>query len=273
MPDRTWVDRYLNLLQLEREPPRLDALTRLCHAQVTRVPFDNVSSILRRRETPRGPVQRLDLEATLGTWERRAGGGVCVDATPTFRRLLTELGYTARPILARISFPGSHQASIVPLDGRDFLVDVANGAPFVEPIRIDSETVLRRAGLGWRFRPAPDPDTLIQDRLVNGDWTPFCYYTLCEASAEDIESAYQRHHTHGESWVVGNLTIVRSTETEVIRLRDDELVRYSDSGVLTQRVAERDLPTLAGDVFGLPELRVLEAVAALRTFPTSVAAG
>jgi arylamine N-acetyltransferase len=181
-----------------------------------------------------------------------------------FRRLLVELDYAARPTLARISFPGSHQASIVGLDGREYLVDVANGAPFFAPIPLDAETVLRRGGLAWRFHPDTDPEILIQDRELDGTWTPFCYYTLPAASAEDVELAYQRHHAPGESFVVGNLTVVRSTETEMFRLRDDELVRYSDSGVVTERVADKDLPAVAADVFDLPTLPISEAATALR---------
>jgi arylamine N-acetyltransferase len=260
-----WLERYLRLLNLDREAASLDALGRLCRAQVLGVPFENISSIMRRARTPDGPVERLDLDTTLQAWEARAGGGVCVDATPMFRRLLQALGYSARPVLAQISFPASHQASIVTLHGREYLVDVANGAPFFEPIPIDEPTVIRRAGLGWRFQRA-SADILVQDREIAGEWIPFCHYTLTAASDAEIEAAYQRHHTLGESWVVGNLTLVRCTEFEVIRLRDDELARYSASGPSVERVPKHGLPRVAAELFGLPNLPVVAAVDSLETF-------
>ena len=203
-----WATRYLHVLELEPSSPTLEFLGRLCRAQVTRVPFENATAILRRRAAADGPAATLDEDAMLAAWEARAGGGVCVDAAPMFRHLLQVLGYTVRPILAQISFPGSHQASIVTLDGGEYLVDVANGAPFFEPIPLDEPAVVRRAGLAWRFR-RDSGSMLVQDREIAGEWAPFCFYTLREASPEEIEAAYQHHHTPGVSWVVGNLILVR----------------------------------------------------------------
>ena len=38
------------------------------------------------------------------------------------------------------------------------------------------------AGLAWRFR-REGPDMLVQDRLIEGTWTPFCHYALPAATA------------------------------------------------------------------------------------------
>jgi len=263
-----WATRYLRLLglsSLEFTAPSLDGLGRLCRAQVTRVPFENVTAILRRAGAGVAtPVPALDTNAMLDAWEAGAGGGVCVDVTPTFSRLLIGLGYAARPTLAQISFPGSHQASIVTLDGGEYLVDVANGAPFFEPIPLDRETIVTRCGLVWRFR-RETPEVFVQDRSINGDWQPFCRYSVAFADASDVEAAYQRHHRVGESWVVENLTLVRCTDDEVVRLRDDQLACYSASGTLSERVAESDLARIAADIFGVAALPVDAALHALRS--------
>ena len=208
--------------------------------------------------------QRSISNRCLSTWEARAGGGVCLDATPTFRRLLVSLGYTARPTLARISFPGAHQASIVELDEREYLVDVANGAPFFEPIPLDEETIVSPCRPGVAVSIRESPDMLVQDRLIGGTWTPFCHYTLPSAKDVDIEAAYQRLHVPGASFVVTNLTVVRCTASVVLRLRDDELARYSDSGATLERIELDALPALLADVFDAPAMPVLEAEAALR---------
>jgi arylamine N-acetyltransferase len=258
-----WVERYLRLLGLEREPPSLPALARLVRAQVLTVPFENVTAILRRARAGEGPVPPVDTDAMLDAWEARGGGGVCFDATPTFQRLLRELGYTLRPSTALISFPGSHQASVVEIDGAEYMVDAANGAPFLEPIPLDRETTLNAAGLSWRFRRESD-DVFVQDRLIDGEWRPFCQYTLSPVDPAAQEAAYQRHQLAGETWVVGNLTLVRSTSDEVYRLRDDQLAHYSADGVRTETIAEEDLPRVAAEVFGLPALPVAAAYAALK---------
>ena len=61
-----------------------------------------------------------------------------------------------------------------------------------------------------------------------------------------------------------NLTVVRCTETEVLRLRDDELARYSDSGATLEQVELDALPALVAETFDAPAMPVLEAAAALR---------
>jgi arylamine N-acetyltransferase len=153
-----WVMQYLDLLQVEHAEPSLAALTRVTRAQVLGVPFENITSILRRAAQGDGAVGPLDAEATLRRWRRGEGGGVCFEVVAMFDRLLTGLGYLTYPVLARISFPGSHQANLVELDGERYLVDVGNGAPFLEPIPLHGQVEVRQAGLGWRFHADAAPD-------------------------------------------------------------------------------------------------------------------
>ena len=68
----------------------------------------------------------------------------------------------------------------------------------------------------------------------------------------------------GQTWVVGNLTLVRCTPQAVHRLRDDELVTYTAAGKRVERLeGDAAFRRAAGDVFGLPALPVTEARAAL----------
>jgi arylamine N-acetyltransferase len=262
----SWVSRYLALLglpEMAEERPSLEALRKLTRAQVQNVPFENITAILRRAGVgAEGPVPPVDLEALLASWEAGAGGGVCFDATPMFRRLLDELGYQTSLALARISFMGSHQAVVVTLDSAEYLVDVANGAPFFDPIPLDRETIVRHGALAWRFT-RESPGGVLQDRYIDGQWTPFCWYDLQAPEAEAIEAAYQRHHLPGETWVVGNLTLVRCTDDAVVRLRDTELIRFSAEGATTERFEPEQLPRVAAEVFGVPSLPIARAHAVL----------
>src|SRR5215212_6151814 len=127
---RGWVERYLALLEVEHPAPSPEALARLTRAHVGTVLFENVTSILRRQAHPAGPVPSVDPEAVLVGWERGRGGGVCFELVELFGRLLIGLGYRAWPVLGDMKFPAAHQALLVELDGRRYLVDVGNGAPF-----------------------------------------------------------------------------------------------------------------------------------------------
>ena len=290
-----WRERYLASLGMTGvagERPSLEALARLVRAQGETGVFENVTAILRRARAGDGPVPPVDLDALLRARVERRGGGVCFEHTPMFRQLLAALGYRVQPILAQISFPGSHHATVVDFegaggveggvvgvnggsdgDGARYLVDIGGGAPLWQPIKIGDAVEIRHAGLGYRLRP-PGPaetegegnetDVYVQERWIDGEWQVFCRYDLRPAGAAAREAAYQRHQLAGETWVVGNLTLVRCTAEAVYRLRDDELVTHTAAGKRTEHLeTDADYRRVAAGVFGLPGLPIEEARAAL----------
>jgi arylamine N-acetyltransferase len=262
-PSRDWVRRYLALLGVEHPAPALDALARLTRAHLLRVPFENVSAILRRRAHGSAPVAPLDEEDVLAGWEARRAGGVCFEHAHLFGRLLDGLGYEVQPVAGDIAFPGSHQALAVRLAGARWLVDVGNGAPFFDPIPLDRPLELRRPGLGWRFGPDPsDPDAWIQERGVDAGWSRFCRYRLLPAPDAEREAAYQRHHLAGETWVTASLVLIRCTEDEVLTFRDGELTRFAADGRRVERLEDPAGWARLPDAFGLPALPLAEAARA-----------
>lgn len=262
-----WVCRYLDLLGVEHPQPDLETLGRLAWAHLSAVQFENVTSILRRRAHLGHPVPPLSPETLLAAWEQKRGGGLCFEVADTFGRLLVALGFQARVVLGFITFLGSHHAILVQVDGRRFLVDVGNGAPFFEPIPLDRPFEVRRAGLAYRFRPGDAPEMWLQDRWIDGAWAPFCRYELASPGPAQCAATFQRHHTPGDGWVVGRLTLARCTEDAVSRLRDQEFTRFTAEGKHTEQVTQpEDRARLVADVFGLPRLPVEEALRALADF-------
>ncbi len=261
-----WTRRYLTLLGVDSDvlpPPDLATLRRIARAHVAVVPFESITSVLRRRTHVGESVPALDPEATLSAWELRQSGGLCFEVTDMLSRLLSALGFEAHPVLGRISFPGSHQAVHVNVGGRGYLVDAGNGAPFFEPIPIDEPFEIRRAGLAYRFHP--DREASIQDRWIDGEWKPFCRYDLTAPDAAAREAAYQQHHVIGCSWVVDSIVLVRCSDDEVWSLRDGQLSHFTADGKQVSRIEDplADYSRLARDLFGLPELPITAAVRAL----------
>lgn len=256
-----WVDRYLAVIGARHEVPSVAALAELTRKQILTIPFENITSRLRRAAQPSGPLPRPDAEELLANWEQQRGGGVCFQLTPMFCRLLQTLGYDATLILGQISFPGSHHSIMVDLEGQRYLADVGNGAPFFDPIPLDREVVVERTGLSYRFRPGDRDGEWWQDRLIHEQWTPFCRYELKPADESDLESGYQRHHTPGESWVVDRIRLVRCLENEILSLSDDELSRLTSAGKQSTSIeGAADYHRLVTDLFGLPALPILESV-------------
>jgi arylamine N-acetyltransferase len=260
---REWVDRYLALLGIDHPGPSLEALNRLTHSHVRTILFTNVPAILRRRAHPFGPVPPIDLDALLESWEHHRGGGVCFEVAEMFSRLIVALGYHAHSVLAQISFPGSHQAVVVELDGRSYLADVSNGAPFFEPIPLDRTVEIRRFGLAYRFRPGEAAGHWVHERLIQGAWELFCRYDLRPPLSSECEAAYQRHHTRGESWVVDDLRLIQCREDAVLALRNGRLTRFTTEGMDDEAIMAAAGARIAAEVFGMPDLPVAAALEAL----------
>jgi arylamine N-acetyltransferase len=260
---RTWVRRHLSRIGVDEPSPGLAGLRRLVRAHVQAVPFENSNSLLRRREAGEGPVAGLDPDALLDSWEARRSGGVCFEHTEMFGRLLRELGFEVTPIAGEISFPGSHQALIVALEGARWLVDVGNGAPFFEPVPLDRPFAIERLGLGYRFHVDPgDPGIWIQLRAMEGGWMPYCRYLLRPQSPEDREAAYQRHHRPRETWVTNSLVFIRSREEEVLVFRNMDQHRYTGEGKSSCRVVDAEGWTRLPALLGLPGFPVRDVVRA-----------
>lgn len=264
----SWTDRYLALLGLQREAPGLDALTRIVKAHVLAVPFENVTSLLRWRDHQTPPVPPPDPELLLASWEYRRGGGVCFDIVTMVSALLRSLGYDVDSILAHISGPFGHQAVVVRLNGQRYLVDLGNGAPLFAPIPLDGTHEVHRHGLGFRFRPSDDPPRVagteewIRDRMSDDGWVQGCRYEIQPGLDADRDAGYQHHLTPGTTWVLGSLTMNRSTEAAVYSLKDDTLVRYTASGKETTILSgPADYRHVAAEIFELPALPIEEALA------------
>jgi len=260
----TWTDRYLALLGIERHVPGLEVLARLTRAHLKRVLFGSVSSLLRRQAHPTGSVPPLDLSKVLESWEHRVGSGVCFEIAEMVHQLLIALGYRAHIVLGTILWPGGHQGVVVELDGRRYLIDVGNGAPFFEPILLDGVVEVWHVGLGYRFHPGDDEYSWIQDRFIDGGWQSFCTYDLRPASAAERETGYQRHHVYGGSFVVSTLRVIRCTDNAVSVLADDTLTLYTDAGKTVEAVGcPSAFSRLAADILEAPNLPINEARAAL----------
>jgi N-hydroxyarylamine O-acetyltransferase len=128
-------DRYLSILGVELEPPGIEHLSRLVQAQMTRVPFENISKLWLKKT--RGATSNPSLEEHLEGIERHNFGGTCYANNPFFALLLQHLGYDVTICGADMSKPDVHVVSIVRLDGREYLVDVGYGAPFYDPMPRD----------------------------------------------------------------------------------------------------------------------------------------
>ena len=131
------VDRYLDILEVCREPPSITGLNRLVRAHVCQVPFENISKLHYKKHHGLRSLPAPDVY--LDGLEKYRFGGTCYPNNYYFYRLLVGLGYQTRLCGADMSNPDVHLVSMVDIDGREYLVDVGYAAPFIAPLPRDSD--------------------------------------------------------------------------------------------------------------------------------------
>lgn len=129
------LERYLNLLGVQRRKPSVDALCELVQAHLMQVPFENLSKLYYKKHWNLRGLPSLEL--FLDGIQRFHFGGTCYSNNYYLYQLLANLGYQAKLCGADMSNPDVHMVSMVTVEKREYLVDVGYAAPFLAPLPRD----------------------------------------------------------------------------------------------------------------------------------------
>lgn len=245
-------DRYLRLLGASPRPPSLEALSELVSAQLARVPFENLSKVLRWRR--QGLTGLPDLDSYLEGAERFHLGGTCYANNYHLYTLLLSLGYQARLCGADMSEPDVHLVIAVALEGGEYLVDAGYAAPLVRPLPLDAPAVQVIAHGRDRYLLAPrDPAGRSRLEFQGEEGRRHGYLVKPEARRiEEFEGAIARSFLPGATFLRA-LLLARFQPGRSVVIRNLEVVRVEDG-----RVSKTPLPdrrALAEEIersFGIP---------------------
>lgn len=257
------VDRYLRLLEVPRRPPSPEALAELTAAQVTRVPFENVSKLVRLRGlglTGLPPVE-LHLEGI----ERFHLGGTCYANNYHLYTLLGALGYEARLCGADMSSPDVHVVIMVRLSGREVLVDGGYGAPFLAPVPLDAaeDQVLWLGPDRWVVEPR-DAAGRSRLRVYRGGEARHGYLARPEPRAIEEFAPVIADSFRPEATFRNALLLIRQYPGRSITIHNLDRIDAWAGGSRVERLRGRgELPGEVERAFGIPRQLVAEAMAEL----------
>jgi N-hydroxyarylamine O-acetyltransferase len=135
------LDAYLERIRLADLPScDLDGLAAIQRAHRLAIPFENLDIRL-------GRGIAIDSDSVFAKLVTRRRGGYCFEQNRLFCDALTALGFTARPLLARVWFganttPGrTHMLLLVTIDGQEWIADAGFGGSYspVMPLVEDAE--------------------------------------------------------------------------------------------------------------------------------------
>ena len=239
------VDAYLARIGLkDAGTPSAEHLRRLITAHVKTVPFENLT-VCRERTVPDLTVAALYRKIVL---ERR--GGWCFELNGLFYALLQALGYDVRPIAARVMLrhpeeagPVDHWATVVRVEGREYLADVGFGATLsFYPIPLDGEKTpdglwLEQEGAWLRLYRQEDGGKKL-------------LLLLCDAPCETVDFIPANFYmaTVEDGHFRKNIIVNLRTDTGRKGLVGNT---YTETGCESVEVPDAEIPRLLREKFGM----------------------
>ncbi len=177
---------YLERIGFQGVPAAdLETLHRLQRAHRLAVPFENL-------DIPLGRGISLDGEAVFDKLVRRRRGGYCFEQNGLLLAMLREIGFAARPLLARVWLlangipPRTHTFSLVTIDGEDFLADAGFGGSFLPVMRLADGAVVETSDRA-RHRLLRDGDDWTLERDGGSGWARQYSFSLATVEPADLE--------------------------------------------------------------------------------------
>ena len=179
LPD---ADAYLRRIGItEKKAPSLDFLNELIYAHQTHVPFENVSQCVTKEEV------RLEIGYLFNKIVVNKRGGYCFELNCLFQSLLSELGFYAYPIFAKVvmgreltsRIPILHRATAVKLGDEYYFCDVGfGGAMPAGALLIDENNPHEIKGDSYKIIRYDEKWYTIYHMDKNGSWNHMLQFSL-----------------------------------------------------------------------------------------------
>ncbi|MCG8565908.1 MAG: arylamine N-acetyltransferase [Desulfobacterales bacterium] len=171
--------------------PTLETLRGIHHAQLYTIPFENFDILM-------GLGISLDSHHIFKKLVRQNRGGYCFELSGLFFDALTHLGFTLRPLLARVHKTDTptgrgHRIECITLEGKEWIADVGHGADTPRcPLPLEMDTETSHGGLTFRLKADPVFNTMVQVKKEN-QWENLYSFDRTHVCQGDID--YGNHYT------------------------------------------------------------------------------
>ena len=245
------LEPYLKRVGLDAAPLTDEEGLRALHdAQFFAIPFENFDIQLGRGISllPEHLIQKL---------VQRRRGGYCFELNGLMLLVLENLGFQARPLLARVHLgprPSglTHQVSLVEIGGRPWLLDVGFGAGGLRcPLPVEAGYTAE--GAGWAFRLVADERWgLMMQSQENGEWKDSYSFDLSQVCEADIAIGNHFTSTSSASHFVTSRVASAPHVSGRVSLRDFTLTTIEGAEKTTREVAPgTEYLAMLGSVFGI----------------------
>ena len=140
--DEFEIESFLQQIHVPKAEPSVDFLKDIVRGIVEHVPFQNLTMLTAPRCRP--AIETIKFEMLKGM------GGLCTARNPFLHEFLRHLRFEPRFVSSTMGEPDFHITLIVKIDNEDWWVDVGNGYPYFEPVKLGDQKVYSNWFLSYR---------------------------------------------------------------------------------------------------------------------------
>ena len=243
MPEKVNLNAYFERIGFAGSiAPNMATLEMLHALHPAAIPFENLNPLM-------GEPVRLDqpsLERKLLAEKR---GGYCFEHNLLFKRILEDLDYAVRPVLARVvwnnpdglSNPASHLLLLVEVNGHNYLADVGfGGLTLTTPLRLRAGVEQTTPHETFRLSGG-DPDWVLEVK-IGDEWRALYVFAAEPVTEADIAPINQRLASDPASPFTHELRVALTPGGRRLKLHNTRLTIQPVDG----EADKRDITTMEG---------------------------
>ncbi|CEI81755.1 MULTISPECIES: arylamine N-acetyltransferase [Oceanobacillus] len=261
-----WAREYLHYIQVSVKEPSLEYLTEISSAHLNQIPFENISTLLQLEEYQKKGKLVQDEKRFVRQLFQYHMGGTCYVINSSLHQLLKQLGFQNRYAF----LGGRHVALLVQIPGEEeeVYVDAGNGAPFFEPVHLQTDpmNVSRFGNVEIKLRPGNEPGTYRYYRYVNRELSEnivWDFDTKKIYQFDDFQQAIKEYFQPNGLFTSDlRCQIWQLDQRRSLSLVNNVLsIQYSDGEVEKHILADRQsIREVINQEFELPKLPVENAI-------------
>ncbi|ODT65651.1 MAG: hypothetical protein ABS75_30570 [Pelagibacterium sp. SCN 63-23] len=192
MPEKVNLKAYFERIGFAGSiAPTLATLESLHALHPAAIPFENLTPLIGGKVS----LEEPSLERKMLADKR---GGYCFEHNLLFMRMLEDLDFVVRPLLARVVWadpegagrPPSHMLLLVEVNGQNYIADVGfGGLTLTAPLRLRPDVEQSTPHEPFRLTGG-NPEWVLEVR-IGEDWRPIYVFTLDAVEPASIEAVNQ----------------------------------------------------------------------------------
>jgi len=127
------ISAFMNRIEIEKSDLSDEFLQSIVSGIFEHIPFQNISMLTNQWIRPSKEMIKADMLSGMG--------GLCTVRNPFLHEFLRALGFEVRFVSSTMKEPNCHISLIVKIDDDNWWIDVGNGFPYIEPIKLGDDSV------------------------------------------------------------------------------------------------------------------------------------